>query len=66
MPKRLKWYRRAAEQGNVAAQYTLGNMYYNGAGVPQDYVQSHMWLNPRCLQCGWGMARVERIRCRAA
>jgi len=27
------------------AQGNLGMMYANGRGVPQDYVQAHMWLN---------------------
>ena len=35
----------AAEQGHAAAQYNLGLMYNNGRGVPQDYLQAHMWVN---------------------
>jgi hypothetical protein len=31
----VKWYRLAAEQGNVAAQYNLDLMYAKGQGVPQ-------------------------------
>ena len=31
----VRWCRRAAEQGDARAQYNLGNMYYNGMGVPQ-------------------------------
>ena len=27
------------------ARFSLGIMYKNGEGVPQDYVQAHMWLN---------------------
>ena len=41
----IKWYRRAAEQGNDRAQYNLGLMYDGGYGVPQDYVQAHMWYD---------------------
>ncbi len=37
--------RRAAEQGDIDAQYNLGAMYGRGEGVPQDYVRAHMWLN---------------------
>ena len=37
--------RLAAAQGNSAAQYNLGLMYYNGDAVPQDYVQAHKWFN---------------------
>jgi len=29
----------------VGAQYNLGFMYDNGRGVPEDYVQAHMWFN---------------------
>ena len=39
------WHRQAAEQGHAGAQYNLGWRYYTGEGVPQDYVEAHMWLN---------------------
>ena len=32
----MKWYRRAAEQGNSGAQNNLGIMYNEGKGVPQE------------------------------
>jgi TPR repeat protein len=32
-----------AEQGDVTAQYELGRMYYQGKGVPQDYVEALRW-----------------------
>ena len=35
----------AAGQGYASAQVNLGLMYANGEGVPQDYVQAHMWFN---------------------
>jgi len=41
----VKWFVRAAEQGNADAQYYLGDAYYQGKGVPQDYVQAHMWMD---------------------
>ena len=34
-----------AEQGHPEAPYILGVMYADGRGVPQDYVEAHMWLN---------------------
>ena len=34
-----------AEQGNVISQYTLGVLYANGYGVPQDFVQAYKWYN---------------------
>jgi len=39
----LKWYRRAAEQGDAAAQYNLGQMYRTGQGVPQDHAEALKW-----------------------
>ena len=41
----VRWYQLAAEQGYAEAQFNLGVMYASGAGVPQDYVQAHMWFN---------------------
>jgi len=40
----VSWYRKAAEQGNTAAQLNLGVMYQNGWGVAQNYVTAHMWF----------------------
>src|SRR6516162_2600844 len=40
----LQLCRPLAEQGDVRAQTSLGVMYYNGQGVPRDYVQAYMWL----------------------
>lgn len=41
----VKWWRKAAEQNHVGAQYNLGLCYYQGAGVLQDYVEALKWLN---------------------
>lgn len=41
----LRFFRPLAEKGNADAQFNLGYMYANGQGVPQDYVQAHMWVN---------------------
>ncbi len=32
----VRWYRKAAEQGNAIAQHKLGHCYENGIGVTQD------------------------------
>jgi TPR repeat protein len=37
--------RAAAEQGHATGQTSLGVMYDNGNGVPQDYVRAHTWFN---------------------
>ena len=39
------WFRRAAELGHSDGQFRLGIMHVIGAGVPQDLVAAHMWLN---------------------
>ena len=38
-----EWYRLAAEQGDAEAQCGLGEMYYGGEGVPQDYAEAIKW-----------------------
>src|SRR4051812_32861546 len=40
-----KLFRTAADQGNATAQDSLGVMYVNGEGVPQDYAQAYAWFN---------------------
>ena len=35
--------RQRAEQGDVNAQYNLGDMYENRRGVPQDYREAVRW-----------------------
>jgi len=32
----IKWYKKSAEQGNVNAQYNLGNLYLRGQGATQN------------------------------
>ena len=38
-----KLYRLSADQGDAEAQYKLGNFYYMGKGVPQDYKEAVKW-----------------------
>ena len=33
-----------AEQGDAQAQFSLGSLYYQGLGVPQDYPEAVKWL----------------------
>ena len=46
----LKWYTKAAEQGNVAAQHKLGLMYEDGRGTPKDYKQAVKWYTEAAKQ----------------
>lgn len=41
---------KIAEQGHVDAQYNLGNMYFNGRGVPQDHRQAVAWYRKAAEQ----------------
>ena len=41
----IKWYRRAAAQGDPGAQTDLGQMYERGQGVPQDEARAYMWFH---------------------
>ena len=42
--------RMAAEQGSVNAQRNLGLKYFNGEGIPKDYVQAYAWFNIAAAQ----------------
>jgi len=41
----VKWFRKAAEQGDADSQFNLGVMYANGEGVPKDSVTAYMYHN---------------------
>jgi TPR repeat protein len=53
----VKWYRKAAEQGNASAQYYLGFMYANGEGVPQDDAEAEKW-HRKAAEQGFSFAQV--------
>ncbi len=43
-------YRRAAQLGNIEAQYNVGRIYYNGDGVPEDKAQAAEWFRQAAEQ----------------
>ncbi len=49
-PAALIEFRPLAEQGYRLAQYTLGLMYEQGQGLPQDYQQAVKWLSRAAVQ----------------
>ncbi len=63
--KAVKWYRKAAEQGDAEGQFNLGIMYYNGQGVSQDYAEAVKWYrkaaeqNYEYAQCNLGFMYLE-------
>jgi TPR repeat protein len=40
----FKWFYRAAEDGNVEAQFTVGMMYMHGKGIQRNYHLAYIWL----------------------
>ena len=44
MTEALKWYLKAAKQGDAAAQCTIGAIYHNGDGVPVDEIEGLAWV----------------------
>ena len=50
MRQAVKWYRKAAEQGNARGQTWLGSMYKNGFGVPQDDAEAVNWYRKAAEQ----------------
>ena len=46
----LKWYRKAAEQGQRDAQYNLGIMYDQGWGVTKDEIEAVKWFMKAATQ----------------
>lgn len=41
---------QAAEEGDVLAQFKLGELYSSGTGVPRDFIEAHKWFNIAAAQ----------------
>ena len=54
--KAVEIIRPLAGQGNASAQYSLGDMYIYGAGVPQDFAEAVKWYRKAAEQ---GNARAQ-------
>ncbi len=50
VPLAVTFFRSAAEQENVPAQYVLGQIYWKGLGVPQDKKVGKMWLEKAAMR----------------
>jgi hypothetical protein len=48
--KAERWYQEAAKQGNLEAQFKLGDMYSYGNGVTQDYKEAERWYQEAAKQ----------------
>ena len=52
--------RKRAEQGDADAQHSLGVMYHNGEGVPQDYAEAVKWYRLAAEQ-GFAVAQLNLV-----
>ncbi|MBF1383121.1 tetratricopeptide repeat protein [Porphyromonas sp.] len=46
----VHWYRLAADQGDVDAQFNLGYFMYKGLGVKPDHKEALVWLRKASAQ----------------
>ena len=53
-----QWYEKAAMQDQANAQFSLGEMYLDGAGVEQDLVKAYAWIH---VVVGNGIEAAELI-----
>lgn len=59
----LKWFRIAAENGNITGQLNLGECYYNGeGGLEVDYTQATKWFR-KAAESGLGIAQYQLGLC---
>jgi len=49
-PEAVRWFQKAAEQGNASAQNNLGSMHGCGQGVNQDYSEAARWYQKAAEQ----------------
>ncbi|HEV2335930.1 MAG TPA: TIR domain-containing protein [Stellaceae bacterium] len=54
----MRWFRKAADQGNVGAQSIIGLFYERGLGVNQDYSQALSWYR-KAADRGYADAQVN-------
>lgn len=52
----MKWYQKAADQGNAAAQNNIGYLYDYGRGVPQNRFEAIKWYQLAAAQ-GYAIAQ---------
>ena len=52
----FKEFKPLAEQGNIWAQYYVGQMYIMGQGIPKDYAEAFKWYK-KAAQHGYSLAQ---------
>ena len=54
----MRWYRKAADQGDAIAQNSVGSLYQNGFGVTQSYEEAMRWYRMAADQ-GYAPAQIN-------
>lgn len=57
----VKWYRKAADQGDASAQFNLGMCYLNGKGVAKDEVEAYALFNIAAINTSMAAAAREKL-----
>ena len=60
----VKWCREEAKQGNAAAQFRLGNLYFEGIDIPQNHAKAVKWYR-RAAEQGYANAQINLGYCYA-
>ncbi len=55
----IREYTKDANKGNFSSQYKLGNMYYQGIGVPQNFQTAAMWYEKASNHDDLGVAQYK-------
>ena len=58
----MRWYEKAAEQGDGASFNEIGLMYSNGNGVRQDVNKAFGWFQ-RSAEAGYGWGMYNLAHC---
>jgi len=56
------WFQKAAKQGDRIAQYHLGDIYYNGDGVPMNSKKAFKWYK-QSMENGYALATQKVTHC---
>jgi TPR repeat protein len=57
--KAARWFKKAANSGDVRAQIALSDLYFAGVGVQRDYVRAYTWAN---IAAHSGQVENERLK----
>jgi len=55
------WYGRAASQGYASSQMSMGMLYEEGLGTPQDFVVAYAWYNLAAANDGISPERRDKL-----